>query len=209
MKYELKSMVHNEVRDLVELLEGHLKVGCKWVFNTKCDSHGNLECYKVRLVAKGFTKKDGINYKETFSPVSKKYSFRIIMALMAHYDLELHQMDVKTVFLNGNLNEEVYMDQPIGFIEKGKNIWCVNLRSQYTNLNKVPDNDTITSFGFKENIVNRCTYLKISGSKFIYLILYIDDILFATNDLGLLHQNKEFLSKNFEMKDMGEEVFFN
>ena len=98
MKDELKSMVQNEVWDLVELPEGHQKVGCKWVFKTKCDSHGNLERYKARLVAKGFTQKDGVNYKETFSPVSKKDSFRIIMALVAHYDLELHQMDVKTTF---------------------------------------------------------------------------------------------------------------
>ena len=111
MKDELKSMVQNEVWDLVELPEGHQKVGCKWVFKTKRDSNGNLERYKARLVAKGFTQKDGVNYKETFSPISKKDSFRIIMALVADYDLELHQMDVKTAFLNGNLNEEVYMDQ--------------------------------------------------------------------------------------------------
>ena len=84
IKDELKSMVQNEVWDLVELLEGHRKVGCKWVFKTKRDSHGNLERYKVRLVAKEFTQKDGVNYKETFPPVSKKDSFRIIMDLVAH-----------------------------------------------------------------------------------------------------------------------------
>nr|KYP66638.1 Retrovirus-related Pol polyprotein from transposon TNT 1-94 [Cajanus cajan] len=120
MKAELKSMEHNRVWDRVELPEGCKRVGCKWVFKTKCDSHGNLECYKAKLVAKGFTQKDGIDYKETFSPVSKKDSLRIIMALVAHYDLELHQMDVKTVFLNGDLEEDVYMDQPMGFINKGK-----------------------------------------------------------------------------------------
>ncbi|RDX89502.1 hypothetical protein CR513_28763, partial [Mucuna pruriens] len=81
---------------------------------TKRDSYGNLEHYKVRLIAKGFTQKDDIDYKETFSLVS-----RIIMAL-AHYDLELHQMDVKTTFLNGNLKENVYMDQPMGFLVEGK-----------------------------------------------------------------------------------------
>ena len=115
MKDELKFMEHNEVWDLVELPEGCKKVGCKWVFKTKCDSKGNIECYKVRLVAKGFTKKDGIDYKETFSLVSRKDSLRIIMTLVAHYDLELHQMDVKTAFLNGNLEEELYMNQSEGF----------------------------------------------------------------------------------------------
>jgi hypothetical protein len=120
MKDELKSMNQNEVWDLVELPEGYKKVGCKWVFKTKSDSKGNIERFKARFMAKGFTQKRGIDYKETFSPVSKNDSFRIIMALVAHYDLELHQMDVKTAFLNGSLEEEVYMDQPKGFSIEGK-----------------------------------------------------------------------------------------
>ncbi|KAA0045169.1 Retrovirus-related Pol polyprotein from transposon TNT 1-94 [Cucumis melo var. makuwa] len=105
MKEELKSMNDNEVWDLVELPKESKRVGCKWVFKTKRDSNGNIERYKARLVAKGYTQKDGIDYKKTFSPVSKKDSLRIIMAWVAHYDLELHQMDVKTAFLNGNLDE--------------------------------------------------------------------------------------------------------
>jgi len=118
MKDELQSMTHNDVWDLVELPEGCKRVGCKWVFKTKRDSQGNIERYKAQLVAKGFTQKDGINYKETFLLVSKKDSFRIIMALVAHYDLELHQTDVKNAFLNGDLEEDVYMDQPVGFAKE-------------------------------------------------------------------------------------------
>ena len=76
---------------------------------------GNIEIYKARLVAKGFTQNEGIDYNETFSPVSKKDSLLIIMTLVAHFDLELQQMDMKTTFLNGNLEEEVYMKQPEGF----------------------------------------------------------------------------------------------
>ena len=81
-------------------------VGCKWVYETKLDSQGNIERYKARLVAKGFTQREGIYYNEIFSSVSCKDSFRIIMALVAHYDLELHQMDVKTTFLIGDLDEK-------------------------------------------------------------------------------------------------------
>ncbi|KAH9667906.1 hypothetical protein KPL70_021226 [Citrus sinensis] len=94
-------------------------IGCKWVFKTKRDSLGNIERYKARLVAKGFTQQEGIDYHDTLSPVSKKDSFRIIMALVAHFDMELLQMDVKTAFLNGDLEEEVYMRQPEGFISEG------------------------------------------------------------------------------------------
>ena len=90
MKNEIKSMAQNCVWNLVKLPERCKRVGCKWVFKTKRDSHGNIKHYKARLVAKGFTQKDDIDYKETFSHVSNKDSFRIIMALIAHYDLELH-----------------------------------------------------------------------------------------------------------------------
>jgi len=110
MKEELKSMDDNKVWDLVELPKGAKQVVCKWVFKTKRDTKSNIERHKARLVAKGYTQKDDIDYKETFSPVSLKDSLRIVMTLVAHYDLELHQMDVKTAFLNGNLEEEVYMD---------------------------------------------------------------------------------------------------
>jgi hypothetical protein len=89
--------------------KGAKTVGCKWVYKTKYDSQGNIDKFKARLVAKGYTQREGIDYNETFSPVSCKDSFRIVMALVTHYDLELHQMDVKTAFLNGDLDETVYM----------------------------------------------------------------------------------------------------
>ena len=132
------------------------------------------------------------------------------MALVAQYDLELHQMDVKTAFLNGDIEEEIYMDQPEGFSMEGKDHMVCKLKKSIYGLKQASRqwylkfNDTITSFGFQENIVDRCIYRKISGSKFIFLVLYVDDILLAANDLGILYETKSFLSKNFEMKDMGE-----
>ena len=93
-------------------------IGCKWMFKTKRDSQGNVERYKACLVAKGYTQKKGIYYKETFSSVSSKDSFRTIMALVAHYDLELHHMDVKTTFLNGDIGETIYMVQPKNFVSE-------------------------------------------------------------------------------------------
>ena len=90
MKDEMKSMKYNDVWDLVKLLEGAKPIGCKWIYKTKQDSKGNVEIYKARLVIKGFTQNEDIDYKETFSPVSMKNTFRIIMAFVPHYDLELH-----------------------------------------------------------------------------------------------------------------------
>jgi hypothetical protein len=109
MEDEMRSMSVNKVWDIEEIPKGAKIVGCKWVYKTKCDSNGNIERFQARLVAKGFTQRKGIDYIETFSPVSCKDSLRIIMALVAHYDLELHQMDVKTAFLNEDLLENVYM----------------------------------------------------------------------------------------------------
>ena len=109
MNDEMKSMSSNGVWDLEEIPKGAKTVGCKWVYKIKHDSKGNVERFKARLVAKGFTQREGIDYNETFSPVSCKDSFRIIMALVAHYDLELHQIYEKTTVPNGDLQEKVYM----------------------------------------------------------------------------------------------------
>ena len=210
MKDELDSMKSNEVWDLVELPKGVQAIGCKWVYKTKRDSLGNIERYKARLVAKGFTQKEGIDYTETFSPVSKKDSLRIILALVAHLDLELQQMDVKTAFLNGDLEEEVYMKQPEGFSSReGEHLVCKLKKSIY-GLKQASRqwyykfHGVITSFGFIENPMDQCIYQKVSGSKTCFLVLYVDDILLATNDKGMTHGVKQFLSKNFDMKDMGE-----
>ena len=90
MKDDMKSMEDNDVWDLIEFPKGSKPIGCKWIFKTKRDSNGNVKRYKARLVSKGFTQKEGIDYKENFSPVSTKDSFRTIMEFVAHFDLELH-----------------------------------------------------------------------------------------------------------------------
>ena len=123
---ELKSMKNNDVWDLVELPERKKPIGYKWIFKTKRDSKGNIERYKAHLVTKGFTQIEGINYKETFSSVFMKNSFKIIMALVVHFDLKLHQTDIKTALLNGDIEEEIYMVQLDNFEAKFRNIWFAN-----------------------------------------------------------------------------------
>ena len=169
MKEEMNSMTSNRVWDLVELPNGVKAVGCKWVLKTKKDSLGNIERHKARLVAKGFTQREGIDYTETFSPLSKKDSMRIIMALVAHFDFDLHQMDMKTTFLNGNLEEEVYMKQPEGFSSsEGEHLVCKLKKSIY-GLKQASSMKSLLRSVLKKiswiNVYNR----RLVGVRFVFL----------------------------------------
>ncbi|RDY08634.1 hypothetical protein CR513_07118, partial [Mucuna pruriens] len=134
---EAISIVMSNKWELVEASNGSKPFRCKWLFKTKRNCKENLERFKARLVVKWYTQNKGIDYKETFSPISSKDSFRIIMTLVAHYDLELHQMGVKITSLNGDLYEEIYMQWYLKFDE------------------------IITSMGFVENKVYQCIYPKV------------------------------------------------
>ena len=112
MNSEIDSMYSNKIWNLVDAPEGIVPIGCKWIFKKKIGVDGKVETYKARLVAKGYRQRQGIDYDETFSPVAMLKSIRILLAIATHYDYEIWQMDVKTAFLNGNLEEEVYMMQP-------------------------------------------------------------------------------------------------
>jgi hypothetical protein len=132
---------------------------------------------------------------------------------VAHYDLELHQMDVKTVFLNGDVLENVYMAQPKGFAVKVKEHMGCHLRKSIYELKQASTqwylefDETIISFDFKENEEDNCIYAKFRNGKFIFLILYVDDILLASSDVSLLLETKRFSSSNFDMKGLGEASF--
>ncbi|KAM0968159.1 hypothetical protein TB1_015836 [Malus domestica] len=210
---ELRSMQTNNVWTLVEAPLNVKPIGCKWVFKTKRDLNGKVERYKARLVAKGFTQTEGIDYSETFSPVSTKDSLRIILSLVAHYDLELNQMDVKTAFLNGELEEEIYIQQPMGFVREGQENMVCKLNKSIYGLKQASRqwfmkfDQKVTAMGFIENKIDDCIYVKVCGSKFVFLILYVDDILLASNCMNMLLETKGLLSKTFEMKDMGNASF--
>ncbi|GKA48972.1 retrotransposon protein, putative, ty1-copia subclass [Tanacetum coccineum] len=213
MNVEMQSMKDNEVWVLVELPPNGKTIGSKWLFKKKTNMDGVVHTYKARLVAKGYTQTPGIDYEETFSPVADIRAIRILIAIAAYYDYEIWQMDVKTAFLNGYLNEEVYMEQPEGFVNpKYPNRVCKLKRSIYglkqasRQWNKRFD-DEIKKFGFTQNRDEPCVYLKASGSNVTFLILYVDDILIMGNNIPMLQDVKSYIRRCFTMKDLGKAAY--
>ncbi|KAJ9542704.1 hypothetical protein OSB04_029210 [Centaurea solstitialis] len=213
MKAKMQSMYDNQVWELTDLPQHCRAVGRKWVFKKKTDMDGNVHTFKARLVAKGFTQTHGIDYDETFSPVAMLKSIRILMAISAYFNYEIWQMDVKTAFLNGKLTEDVYMEQPEGFEDpENPNKVCKLLKSIYglkqaSRSWNIHFDERIKEFGFAKSEFEPCVYTKFSGSIVTFLVLYVEDILLIGNDVPTLQSVKSWLSKCFQMKDLGEAAY--
>ena len=135
---EMDSIMSNETCEVVDRPYGCKPVGCKWVFKKKMKPDGTVEKYKSRLMAKGYTQKEGEDYFDTYSTVARLTTIRVLISLAASHGLLIHQMDVKTTFLNGELEEEIYMDQPDGFVAKGQEGKVCNLLKSLYGLKQAP-----------------------------------------------------------------------
>ena len=172
-----------------------------------------LKPFKVQLVAKGYTQKEGIDYEETFSPVAMLKSIRILLSIVARYDDEIWQMDVKIAFLNGNLEEEIYMMQPKSFIAKSQEHMVCKLKMSIYGLKQasrswnIRFDQAIKSFGFEHNLDEPCVYKRHQDKVVMFLVLYVDDILLIGNDVGVMSSVNVWLSSQFNMKDLGEANF--
>ena len=171
------------------------------------------EAAKGRLVARGFQQIEGIDYTETFAPVIKFTTIRLLLALVAHLNLELHQMDVVTAFLNGDLDEDIYMEQPDGCIDNSKpksDFVCKLLKAVYglkqahRQWHAKIDDFLIDDLGFKTTRSDPCLYIKRDPSSMMIIALYVDDLLLAGSDIKAIEWMKQSLNKRFEMKDLGE-----
>ena len=204
----MESMYSNSVWELVDLPESVRPIGCKWIYKKKRGVDGKVETFKARLVAKGYTQKEGVDYEETFSPIAMLQSIHILLSIAAALDYEIWQMDVKTSFLNGYLDESIYMMQPEGFIVEGQEQKvCKLLRSIYrlkqaSRSWNLRFDETIKTFGFEKNVNEPCVYKYIKETKVVFLVLYVDDILLIGNDIGLLSDVKKWLVEKFQMKDL-------
>ena len=207
---EMDSIMSNQTWELVDLPPGSKPIGCKWVFRRKYHTDGMIQTFKARLVAKGFKQREGIDYFDTYAPVARTTSIRILFALASIHNLFVHQMDVKTAFLNGDLNEEVYMEQPEGFVLLGnENKVCKLVKSLY-GLKQAPKqwhekfDHVILSNGFRHNNVDKCLYSKTCDDYMVIVCLYVDDMLILSDDMKGIIETKRFLSSTFKMKDLGE-----
>ena len=207
---EMDSIMGNKTWKVVDLPPGSKPIGCKWIFKKKMKVDGTIDKFKARLVAKGFTQKEGIDYFDTYAPVARIASIRVLIALASIHKFVIHQMDVKTAFLNGELDEEVYMKQPEGFVIKGQEDKVCKLTKSLYGLKQAPKqwhqkfDQVVLANGYIINESDKCIYSKFHNGKGVMICLYVDDMLIFGTSLDEVEKTKAFLSKNFDMKDLGE-----
>ncbi|KAK9127709.1 hypothetical protein Syun_016506 [Stephania yunnanensis] len=209
MEEEMESLYKNNTWELVQLPKGRKAIGCRWVYKIKKDLEGNIERFKARLVVKGYAQKPGIDFDEVFSPVVRITTIRVVLAIAVVLDLELEQLDVKTAFLHGDLDEEIFMTQTEGFIEeKKKNLVCRLNKSLY-GLKQAPRcwykrfDSFIVSLGFHRCEADHCAYFyDCKDGYFCILLLYVDDMIVAGNSMKYISTLKAQLAREFDMKDL-------
>ena len=214
MEAEFQSLQANEVWELVPPPKDRKVISSKWVFKCKMGEHGHVERYKARLVAQGYSQRPGIDYEETFSPVVRFESVCSVIALAVCGDMKLHQMDVKTAFLNGELSEEVFMSQPEGFVEKGKENFVCRLKKSIYGLKQSPCcwntalDDHLKKMKFVQTKGDPCIYVSKDGAETVIIAVYVDDILIAGKTDKRIAEVKAAIANRFAVKDMGDLHYF-
>jgi hypothetical protein len=213
MNEEYRSLMSNDTWDLVPLLNGRKIVRCKWVYRTKYASDGSVKRHKAQLVVKGFSRVEGMDYNKTFSLVAKMNSICLVLTLVVSHKWEVHQMDIKFAFLHGDLQEEIYMEQPLGYDQNDSNRVCHFKKSLY-GLKKAPRAwyAKMDSFLLDTSLLNIIfypnVYTKNVGSHLKILVLYVDDLILTICDPKVLIYVKSNLQNEFGMIDLGYLQYF-
>ena len=206
IKREMEAMQENEVWELVKKPENCNLIKSKWIFKRKLGADGNIASYKARLVAQGYSQKFGVDYQDTFSPVVRFESIRTILCVSTKLDLQVHQMDVSSAFLNGHLEENLYMQQPKGFIKNGNDYVC-HLKKSIYGLKQSSKcwnkslHQLLQELGFKQSSSDSCVYFSLEP--FCILAVYVDDMILACESGDYLKKLKQRLGEKFKMKDLG------
>ena len=210
---ELLALENNKTWVLTTLPVGKKPIGCKWVFKVKYKPDGTIERYKARLVAKGYTQTNGIDYLETFSPVVKMTTVRMLLSLAAAKGWFLHQLDVNTAFLHGDLEEDVYMVLPPGLDCSNSKLVCKLQKSLY-GLKQASRqwNAKLTSVllasGYSQSKADYSLFTKAMGASFTAILVYVDDLVLAGNNLQEIESMKSLLDDKFKIKNLGELKYF-
>jgi Reverse transcriptase (RNA-dependent DNA polymerase) len=214
MNDELDALKRNQTWDLVKLPNGKQTVRCRWIYKIKYKSDGTLERYKARLVAKGYTQTYGVDYKETFAPVAKMNTVRTLMSVATNCDWSLFQMDVKNAFLQGDLEEEVYMNLPPGLpVPRESGLIC-RLKKAIYGLKQSPRawygklSSALVKVGFKKGEADSSMFTKTSNKGIIVVLIYVDDLVITGSDLSGIKTLKRHLSLEFDIKDLGNLKYF-
>jgi len=213
MDEKIDSIERNETWDPVDLPEGKKSIGVKWVYKTKLNAEGKIEKHKAKLVAQGFSQQPGIDYNETFAPVARIDIVRMVLAIAAQNEWSVHQMDVKSAFLNGYLEEEVYVKQPPGFEIDKQPDKVYRLKKALYGLKQASRvwysriDEYLTGVGFSRCQSEPTLYTKVNQEgKILIVCLYVDDLIF-TRDLSV-DDFKDAMKTKFEMIDLGMMKYF-
>ncbi len=214
MDEEMAALDVNATWELVVLPKDKKAIRCKWVYKVKHNAYGYVSRYKARLVAKGYAQTYGIDYEETYNPVAKMTNIRSIIAMAAAKGWSLHQMDVKNVFLHGDLQEEVYMEQPLSYVDQTRPNLVCRLKKTLYGLkqalrawsNKIGQYFVIS--GFQTSNANFSLYVKKTDHGIVVIIIYVDDLIITGDNDADIFDLKKLLKQNFEMKDLGELRYF-
>ncbi|CAI7832828.1 unnamed protein product [Closterium sp. NIES-53] len=207
MEKELALIKENDVFELVDPPKSAYSVGCTWVLKKKLRADGSVERYKARLVAQGYTQWEGEYYSETFAPIAKATTLRVLLALVASLNLEVEQLDVCTAFLYGLLMEEVYMRQPPGYDDGSGRVW--KLKRTLYGLKQSPRgwykciDDFLLQHGFARSECDSALYVLKEGEKQLVLLLYVDDLLLFSDSKDLIREVKQRLGAELAMRDLG------
>ncbi|KAK1660605.1 hypothetical protein QYE76_048764 [Lolium multiflorum] len=215
MHEELNNFKRNKVWTLVEKPKGCRNViGTKWIFKNKQDEFGNVVRNKARLVAQGFSQVEGIDFGETYAPVARLESIRILLAYASHHNFKLQQMDVKSAFLNGPLHEEVYVKQPPGFEDLNFPNHVYKLDKALYGLKQAPRawyehlKELLVDRGFDVGLIDPTLFTKRVNGELFVCQLYVDDIIFGSTNKAFNDEFSKLMTDRFEMSMMGEMKFF-
>ena len=210
----MKALAKNETWKLVTSSSDKKMVGCKWVFTVKHNADGSVERLKTRLVAKGFTQTYGVDYWETFAPVAKMNTVRILLSYAANMDWDLQQFNVKNAFLHGDLEEEVYMEIPPGFNDEKTQGKVCKLKKALYGLKQSPRawfdrfSKAMISFEYQQSNADHTLFIRHHKGKITLLIVYVDDIVMTGDDKEEMARLKNLLAREFEIKDLGKLRYF-